>query len=356
MAVVKAGYWLPDSGIPVSDIDASFFTHFFYAFADLDPQNQVTIPPQDQITLSTFKTTLQRSNPSIKTLLSIGGENTPADYFSSMASDATSRKEFIDSSIEIALKHSFDGLNLDWNFLDTETDDTTNLGLLLKEWRANVKAKATSASQPAELLLTASVYHSPERRAGRARITYPVDSMKENLDWVNVKAYDYYMPYSFQVTSSHAPLYERHGRLCTSSCIQSWIRAGLARDKIVMGLNFYGFAFKLADPAKNGLGAPAIGPFTADGKMSYKEIDAFIQKNEAAILYKADMGTNYCHSGSTWICYDDVKAIKTKVKYASREGLRGFFAWNVTDDDEWILSGVGTYYKSHPSKFFISLL
>ncbi|KAK9098995.1 hypothetical protein Syun_026040 [Stephania yunnanensis] len=84
--VVRAAYWFPDSGIDSSDIDASLFTHLFCAFADLNSQtNQVTVSPANSAPFSAFTRTLQQKNPSIKTLMSIGGGNSPRQYFSAMA-------------------------------------------------------------------------------------------------------------------------------------------------------------------------------------------------------------------------------------------------------------------------------
>lgn len=60
--------------------------------------------------------------------------------FSAMASSAANRKAFIQSSIQLALNNSFDGLDLDWEFPDTQVD-MDNLAILLKEWRAEAQKK-----------------------------------------------------------------------------------------------------------------------------------------------------------------------------------------------------------------------
>lgn len=88
-SVVKAAYWLNGSVIPVANIDSTLFTHLFCAFADLDPNtNQVTIAPENEASFSAFTQTVQERNPSVKTLLSIGGGNAMAATFAAMASQA----------------------------------------------------------------------------------------------------------------------------------------------------------------------------------------------------------------------------------------------------------------------------
>ncbi|CAN6913270.1 unnamed protein product [Brassica oleracea] len=146
-SVVKASYWFPGSEYPVTDIDSSLFTHLFCAFADLNAQtNQVTIASASQQNFSTFTQTVQRRNHSVKTLLSIGGGNASKTAFASMASNPTSRKSFIDSSIRLARSNGFHGLDLDWEYPGSATE-MSNFGTLLREWRSAVAAEASSSGR-----------------------------------------------------------------------------------------------------------------------------------------------------------------------------------------------------------------
>ena len=100
--VVRGAYWYYGTEFPVSDIDSTLFTHLFAAFADLDNETyQITIPSAYQAQFSTFTETVQQKNPSVKTILAIGGGGgeVVAAAFDSMAGQASSRKIFIDSSI-----------------------------------------------------------------------------------------------------------------------------------------------------------------------------------------------------------------------------------------------------------------
>ncbi|KAK8552365.1 hypothetical protein V6N13_120768 [Hibiscus sabdariffa] len=72
-------------------------------------------------------------NPNVKTLLSIGGGNSSATAtFTFMASQASSRKSFIDSSISLSRSYIFYALDLDWEYPPTPTE-MNNLGSLLNE-------------------------------------------------------------------------------------------------------------------------------------------------------------------------------------------------------------------------------
>lgn len=87
---MKAAYcpsWLSSSS-PVSTIDTSYFTHFFYAFLTPDPVSyELTVSESDSPLLSSFTTTLHHKNPPVKNLLSIAGDHA---IFARMATKASS--------------------------------------------------------------------------------------------------------------------------------------------------------------------------------------------------------------------------------------------------------------------------
>ncbi|KAM0933863.1 putative chitinase [Dioscorea sansibarensis] len=332
---IKGGYWFPESEFPVSSINTTLYTHLFCAFAGL---NTTTYQISISSSCSSFTSTVRQSNPSIITLLSIGGGSSNPSTFSSMASQPSSRKSFIDSSISTARKNGFSGLDLDWEYPQTTTD-MKNFGTLITEWRAAITKEAqTSGKSP--LLLTAAVSATPTLNSP----PYPVSSMKSGMDFVNIMAYDFYAPtYTPQRTSAHAALNDPSGGVSGSSGITAWINAGMPANKMVFGLPFYGYAWQLTDGASHGLGAPANGVATgagidSDGSISFTDIKGFIGSSGATTVYNSTYVVNYCYSGRTWIGYDDVDAVGAKVSYVKIKGLRGYFAWSVGGDYNWLLS------------------
>ncbi|XWS70370.1 hypothetical protein CRYUN_Cryun03dG0042300 [Craigia yunnanensis] len=163
--------------------------------------------------------------------------------------------------------------------------------------------------------------------------------MKENLNWVHLMTYDYHSPLWDKVTGAHAALYDPASNRDTDYGIGEWINRGLPAIKLVLSLPFYGFAWTLANPEHKVIGAVANGPaITKDGDMSYKTIRNYIQEHGATTEYNETYVVNYCSVGATWICFDDVKAVKTKVKYAKEKKLGGYVVWRVPHDDNWVLS------------------
>ncbi|XP_058785233.1 class V chitinase-like [Vicia villosa] len=335
-AAVKGGYWYSDSGLAVSDINPSYFTHLFCAFADLDSStNKVTISSANAARFSTFTQTVQAKSSSVKTLLSIGGGggDSLAQKFANMANQASSRKSFIDSSIQLARSNNFNGLDLDWEYPSTDAEKT-NFGLLIKEWRAAVATESSSSGKTA-LLLTAAV-------GGSDQITelkyYPGQDIANNLDWVNVMTYDLFISNSIQtstLTQPPAPLKNPTGQFSVDEGITKWIGLGVPKNKLALGLPAYGYKWSLADPNKHGLFDKATQGL---GVVKYKDI-----KNAGAqVVYNSTYVTNYAFKGTDWYGYDDTQSISAKVSYAKQNALLGYFFWHIEQDSNWALSSTAS--------------
>ncbi|KAL5839972.1 hypothetical protein ACOSQ4_012580 [Xanthoceras sorbifolium] len=309
---IKAGYWFSGSEFPVSNINSALFTHLLCAFAPVNGTSYQLIPSaSDEKEFSNFTNTVKQKNPSVTTLLSIGGGREKYSTFSSMVSNSSYRKSFIDSSIRSDRLYGFQGLDLCWVSANTSAD-MSNMGVLFEEWRVAIDLEARNSSQ-SRLILTAAVQYSPSLDSA----SFPIDSIQKYLNWIHVMAYDFYMPTWENFTGAQAALYDPSS---TTS---------LSASKIVLSLPFYGYAWTLVNPADNGIGAPATGPaITDDGDMSYKEIKGYIGRYGAKVTYNATYVVNYCSIGTSWIGFDDAK----------KRNLLGYFVWQVPYDDNWVLS------------------
>jgi GH18 family chitinase len=335
---IRAGYWYYGSGylLPISDINSALFTHLICAFADVDPSSsELSIPYSAQPYFSTFTNTVKQKNPSITTLLSIGGSSANHTVISSMVSNASSRKSFIDSSMKMARLYGFQGLDFNWVSANTSSH-MANMGILFQEWRAAVDSEAKQSNQT-QLILTAAVRNTPDIYLGNA--SFPVDSIRDNLDWIHVMAFGYYTPQQSNVTGALAALFDPLTSASSDYGIRIWIDRGMSSGKLVLALPFHGYAWKLKNPDDNDIGAPATGPaITHDGMMSYKDIKAYIQRNRGVVIYNPTYVVKSCTVGSVWICFDDAEVVKNKVSYAKQKKLLGYVAWQLPYDDNSELS------------------
>ncbi|CAI9760590.1 unnamed protein product [Fraxinus pennsylvanica] len=336
---IKGGYW-PSwaKNLPPSSIETSFFTHIYYAF--LIPNNvtfKFDIEYTTAVALVNFTSTLRAKKPLVKILFSIGGAAEGPFFFGRMASSPSMRKNFIGSSIEVARKFGFDGIDLDWEYPQTPKD-MENLAYLLDEWRLEVQLEAKTTKRP-PLLLTAAVYFSANLFLSGPYRSYPATSITKNLDWINVMNYDYHGSWEPSITGAHSALFDSKTNISTSYGLGSWIKSGVPKSKLIMGLPLYGKTWLLKDSKSHGVGSPAIDVGPGDqGVLTFAEIEQFNRDHKAKVEYDLESVSMYSVAGTTWIGYDDTLSVTMKIAYARALGIRGYFFWAVDGDYKWKIS------------------
>ncbi|TYI48104.1 hypothetical protein E1A91_D13G223100v1, partial [Gossypium mustelinum] len=292
---VKAGHWISSSSLPVSDINSALFTHLFASSAFINKTSyQLFINSSGEQSFSNFTSIVKLKNPSITTILSIWVARSESTTFSLIVNETSRRKSFIESSVKTARLYGFHGLNL-YGFQPT---NGTSLGTFLDEWRAEVASESRNTGKT-RLLLTISTGRFPIVNS----VNYPIESAKRNLDWVNILAYDYYEPR---------------------------LDRGFPADKLVLGLPYHGYAWALVNGSDSGINTAAFGPYlTGDGSVGYSLIKFLIRKfgYDVGAVYNSTYVVHYWKLGrSSWINFDDVK------------GLLGYNAFQIANDDNWVLS------------------
>ncbi|KAJ9551121.1 hypothetical protein OSB04_015166 [Centaurea solstitialis] len=79
--------------------------------------------------------------------------------------------------------HGFQGLDLYVTTLLTTSGNMMNLGTLFDEWLVALNL-----------------------------ISYPIDSVSRDFDWVHIRSYDYHSPLTDNFTAEHTPLYDPSSR------------------------------------------------------------------------------------------------------------------------------------------------
>lgn len=292
-------------------------------------------PETDEKWMKPFTDACKERSPQQMSFLSIGGRpeipqpaNSLLDTFSTMASTKEDRRSFISSSINVARKYGFDGLDLDWEFPNNQTD-MENLALLFREWREAIEENSRVTTK-SPLLLSAAVYFAPKFFLDTTPRCYPIEAINKYVDFVGPRCFDYHGSWDTTVTAAHACLYDtgKNHQLNTSYGISSWISAGLNPRKLVMGLPLYGRTWKLRDPNDYGIGAPAIGTGPGDhGVMTYNDIVIHNTSENVRHFYDESTVSTYSYSGTDWIGYDETQSIQGKVKFAKDQHLGGYFFW-----------------------------
>lgn len=217
-----------------------------------------------------------------KVLISVGGGSAPA-YYSKLLSD-TLRNILITNLVNLTGKYNLDGIDVD---LEGERIDN------------NYEAFVTGLSaalKPKGKLLTSAV-----ATAYKSRYT---DNALAVYDFINIMSYDKTGPWRPQDAGPHAP----YDMAVTD--LDYWTNTRhIAKDKLSLGLPFYGYGF--------GAGAPADINF----------------KNLVIQYPGAENADQFTVPGGGVIYYNGINTIKNKTTLAL-QNAGGIMIWQLLGDAE----------------------
>ena len=221
------------------DIDPHLCTHLNVGFIPI-VNNSLALAENQKMYLKTQIRDLRLKNRDLKILFWIGGG--AFDYgFTDMVKNHKSRKQFIQSIKRDLQEYALDGVDLDWEFPSPYNKDRQHFSQLLheirREYQRSHRPYLLSIAMPAPVQYQDALYD--------------IDVINENVDYVNVMAYDYnlYSP-STPFTGLNAPLYPSQrdqgmfAYLNINYTAYNLHLHGLDRSKIVIGLPTYGHSFR----------------------------------------------------------------------------------------------------------------
>lgn len=181
------GYFAP------SNIDPSLCTHLYYAFATIDFKARSPSPLEENDLSSAASTgmyeefyQLKTKNQQMKTLLSLGGATVNSTQFRMVFESDRTRREFIRNTIRYLRKYRFDGLDLDWEFPETEIDRQL-FSTVVRDYRFAFQNEAAHLNRTRLLLTAAVAAYRPKIEAG-----YEIKEIATFLDYINLMTYDYH--------------------------------------------------------------------------------------------------------------------------------------------------------------------
>jgi chitinase len=371
MASEVIGYypgWKHQS-FPVASVDASRLTMALYAFVDLcwdgkhgNPEPSVNYVAACQEPLNgalawrdeaedganlRALVALKQQHPQFKVVISVGGWDW-SNRFSNVAASAPARANFIASTLKTMRKYGLDGVDLDWEYpgeagvpcvageVCARPEDRQNFITWVRELRVAFDAAGQQDGKHYSITIAAG-----------ANGNYVGDGkwLKElaaGLDWINIMAYDYHMPWE-KSTGHHAALYAdpkdpvAADGFYASRSVQRYLGAGVAADKLVLGVPFYGYGWKgcAAGPDSDGQYQLCAGGVTdgINGGNSYGYGAIQARQGKRFRNTAAKVPYLYDAAGQVWITYEDPESLKEKARYIKQQKLRGAMFWELSADD-----------------------
>ncbi|WNQ10516.1 glycoside hydrolase family 18 protein [Paenibacillus aurantius] len=274
---------------------------------------------------------LRSYNPDLKILLSVGGWS--AGGFSEAASTEEGRRRMALSAVRVLKSGYFDGVDLDWEYpcyavagIGASPADKRNFTLLLKEMREELDKLAKEGGRP--YLLTIAAGADEYYLDGTE-----MEQVQAYLDYVQLMTYD--MRGGFQtLTGHHTNLFAPTGdlfRISVARSVQLFGKAGVPREKLVIGAAFYSRMWKEVPDHNRGLHqmTPSSGGY---GPEFTALAEGYINRNGYVRHWDDEAKAPYLFDGSTFITYDDEESLHHKCAYVLNAGLAGVMFWEYSCD------------------------
>lgn len=299
-------------------------THIAHAFAWPDGEGNLVLPEG-----YLYPELNQEAHAhGVKILMSLGGWGN-CEGFAPMAADPAKRAKFVRQAAEACRERDYDGLDIDWEFVETEAE-RESFTALIRELDAALKAMT-----PPRLLSMAAPAGAYYGRWIDFEALHPC------FDFIGFMTYDFHGGWSDH-SGHNAPLYA-----CGDSCgsvDETFLYArsrGIPASKILLGIPFYGRSFDCS----------ALGlPFQTSGEVSFTEVQSRLAKGWTSSRdFCARVPLLRSPAGGAIVSYEDVLSVRSKCRYALDEGAGGFIIWELSHD-RWggqsvLLEAVGDFFR-----------
>ncbi|KAJ3230834.1 hypothetical protein HDU81_004224 [Chytriomyces hyalinus] len=379
------GYWpqwsrysRPEGAL--SKINLSGFNIVNYAFMNLNADGTLKTFDSfaDEKEIPNFQAA-REANPSLRTVLSVGGWSGSV-HFSSVAASAAATKTFVTGVHAFLDANGFDGVDLDWEYPGgngvscntVNPNDVSNFAKLLKALREELGPHR---------IITIATSGEADRYTENG-VNYLTEYAK-HLNFFLVMTYDFYGAWS-PYSDFNSPLFPpgandvqepkankyKNGTvsMSISGSMKTWTDAGVPIGQLVNGLGFYGRSWAVSSGTNNGLyqlcaksGNSDANPQSCDGVQG-DSLDALwcdpcgVCYRSGVWMYsnlrKQNVLTGPTTAGAGWtrkyfdfaenptlfdgtrfISYDDPVSIKAKAAWAKNAGFSGSMIWELSQDN-----------------------
>ncbi|GAB3889485.1 hypothetical protein GCM10029964_059230 [Kibdelosporangium lantanae] len=293
---------------------------------------------------------LKAKFPKLRINISLGGW-TGSKYFSNAALTPESRAASVTSCIDQWIKGDiagpgvaagiFDGVDIDWEWPASagndgnviRPEDKQNFTKLLAEYKSQLGrlGRATHRSYDLTAFLTAN---PTSLDAG-----FEVSKVFSLLTFATVQGYDFHgtwEPLTNQQSALRSPAADpTKANFSSQTAVDALLKRGAPRNKIVLGVPFYGHGWTGVTNQNHGLFQPSTGPapsrFDA-GTEDYKALKDLVTAGTYKVYRDNTAGHAWIFDGTTFWTYDDPTEMRRKARYINDRGLGGAMIWSLDGD------------------------
>jgi chitinase len=319
-----------DGRCQVSNAEAAV-NHAYDRSTSVDGSDDATQPGTLRGTFHQLQE-LKREFPGLKILISLGGWGQSGGF--SDAAQPGKVREFAQSCVDMFIHGRFaPGIEapgiIDWEYPveggvePGHPEDKANFTAMVAELRRQMDEVRPG------LLLTAALPAEEEYYRN-----FELKEISKYLDLVSIMAYDLHWN-TESTTNLHSPLFHdphdpsgaKYKNWFGDYAVRGFLAAGVPREKVILGVPFYGKGWQGVPDRNAGLYQSATGPAQAGG--SYRELS---QLGGAKRRFYSHAVTCSVWSGGVFWSYDCPQAMHKKMEYIKRQHLGGVMFWELSQD------------------------
>ena len=305
------------------DINFRLYTHLCHAFLVADLEGNV----RQRRSVPSRELTGKAHQAGVKMIVSLGGWGWDRQ-FASIVARPESEDRYVKSVMAIVDESAYDGIDLDWEFPDTEKE-IAGFERLTRRLRKQLDTVGDKKKRPMVLTMAASSNPGTLKWLGK-------EFLLETMDWVNVMTYDFTGDWT-NYAGHHSPLFASSKQPggtphSTESTVKYLLEdRGVPADRLALGIPLYGRGFAVKEPYASTKDAPK-NRVPRGG--NYTNIHR-LQQEQGWVRQWDDETKNpwlVAPDRSAVIGYDDAESVAKKTEWAMKKGLRGVFFWQVAGD------------------------
>jgi chitinase len=305
------------------DINFRLYTHLCHAFLVADSEGNV----RQRRNVPSRELTAKAHQAGVKVILSLGGWGWDRQ-FASIVARPEAEHRYANSVMAIVDENDYDGIDLDWEYPDTEKE-IAGFERLTRRLRKQLDVLGETKKRRMVLTMAASAERGTLKWLRK-------EFLLETMDWINVMTYDFTGGRD-SYAGHHSPLFAssrqppgavRSAELTIKYLLQE---RGLPADRLALGIPLYGRGFGVKEPYASTKGAVRSGvPRESDYNAIHR-----LQSERGWVRQWDDETKNpwlVSAERPAVIGYDDAESVALKTQWAMKQGLRGVFFWQVAGD------------------------